>query len=393
MPKHIARLLVLIAVFVVLAVAAKQFFTADSFYQYGHYRGAAVAEIASKVPKLQGSASCESCHKEVYAEWKSGIHRKATKNDAVRGLVIKYGPNCEVCHNGPAGNHPSKEAMPISVEDQITTITHLERTVHPANIPGKSLLVTGEDMRGICLNCHEKIMGRPLEQRQVAVDGHSGKELCTTCHNPHSPRIDFAKIPRVVAAAGGGKAVAASQESASADASAGQVAAAACFACHGNNGKSVNPEWPNLAGQHANYLVDSLKAFKSKTRVNDMMSPMAAGLSDADIRNVSAFFAKSSCSATGGDKTKAALGKTKADEAGCAACHSAGGLHGTGAAGISASPSWPNLAGQNASYLTVALKAFKSGGRNHPVMSSIAKTLNDSDIDNVSAYYASVICK
>src|SRR5271169_419158 len=107
MPKHIVRLLILIAVVATVAITAKRFLRADSFYQYGHYRGNAVAEIASKVPKFQGSASCQSCHKAVYAEWAAGIHRKATKNDAVQGVVIKNGPNCEVCHTGPAGNHPS----------------------------------------------------------------------------------------------------------------------------------------------------------------------------------------------------------------------------------------------------------------------------------------------
>ena len=103
------------------------------------------------------------------------------------------------------------------------------------------------------------------------------------------------------------------------------------------------------------------------------MTGMAAGLSDADMRNVAAYFSKSSCGVTGADKAKAELGKAKAAEAGCAACHNAGGLRGTGPAGISASQTWPNLAGQNAAYLTVALNSFKDDSRNHAVMSSVAK--------------------
>jgi len=419
MPKHIVRLLVLIAVVAIVAIAAKKILTADTFYQYGHYRGNAVAEIASKVPKLQGSASCQSCHKEVYAEWAVGIHRKSTKNGVVQGVVIKYGPNCEVCHTGPAGNHPSKEAMPLSVEDKVTTITHLEHKVHPANVPGRNLMLSPEDMRGICLNCHEKLEARPKEQRQVAVDSHSGKEPCTTCHNPHSPRVNFAALPRPPVDPNTGKAIPVSAVEAgkAGDANAGKSVAAACTACHGEAGVSVNPAWPNLAGQHANYLADSLRAFKSGVRKNDMMSPMAAGLSDADMRDVAAYFAKTSCSVTGGDKAKAGQGKAKAAAAGCAACHNAGGLrgtgaagisasqassggyyqtppmHDTGAAGISASQAWPNLAGQHAGYLASALKSFKDGSRNHAVMSSVANTLSDSDIDDLSAYYASVSCK
>jgi len=154
---------------------------------------------------------------------------------------------------------------------------------------------------------------------------------------------------------------------------------------------SVNPAWPNLAGQHADFLVDSLKAFKSGTRKNDMMSPMAAGLNEADIRNVAAYFAQTKCNVTGGDKAKALLGKDKA--ANCAACHSVGGLYGTGAAGISGTPTWPNLAGQNAEYLANTLKSYQDGSRTHPVMTSVAKTLSADDIDHLAAYYASVDCK
>ncbi len=392
MPKHIVRLLALIAVFAIVAFGAKRFFTADTFYQYGHYRGAAVAEIASKVPKLQGSASCQPCHKEAYAEWTAGIHRKATKNDVVQGFVIKSGPNCEVCHTGPAGNHPSTEPMPISIEDRVTTITHLEHKVHPANVPGRKLLLSPEDMQGVCLNCHEKLEARPKEQPQIAVDRHSGKELCTSCHNPHSPRVNFAAIPRPPADPNTGKLIAVSFEKPG-DAVAGKSVAAACAGCHGKAGMSVNHEWPNLAGQHATYLINSLKAFKAGTRKSDMMSGMAAGLSDADMRNVAAYFSKTSCGVTGGDKAKAEIGKAMAAGIGCAACHHAGGLRSQGAAGISASQAWPNLAGQNAEYLTVALKSFKDDSRSHAVMSSIAKALSDSDIDNLSAYYASVSCK
>ena len=247
MPKHIVRLLALIAVVVIVAFSAKHFFIADSFYQYGHYRGNAVAEIAAKVPKLQGSAACQSCHKEAYAEWSSGIHRKATKDDAVRGVVVKYGPGCEVCHTGPAANHPSKEAMPLSVEDKVTTITHLEHKTHVANVPGRNLMLSPEDMRGVCLNCHDKLDGRPAEQRQVADESHGGKELCTSCHNPHSPKINFAALPRPAVDAKTGKAIAA-EAVAAGDANAGKTVAAACLACHGNAGVSANPAWPNLAG-------------------------------------------------------------------------------------------------------------------------------------------------
>ncbi|WP_435628119.1 c-type cytochrome [Candidatus Ferrigenium straubiae] len=398
MHKHIVRLLTLVAIIAVVATTAKFMAIQDTFHQYGHYRGASVAQIAAKLPKHQGSASCQSCHKEIYAEWSSGIHQKANKDGKVVGTVVKSGVNCEVCHNGPAGNHPSKDAMPLSTEDQVTTITHLKHTTHPANVADRNLMRDPEDMRVLCTNCHEKIAGRPLRGRdeggvpQVVVDGHGGKAQCTSCHNPHSPRISFAAIPRPPVDPTTGKALPVSAAKAG-DAGAGKSVAAACAACHGNSGASVNPEWPNLAGQNGDYLVNSLKAFKEGARKNDLMSPMAAGLSDADMRNVAAYFSRNSCSVTGGDKDKAALGKAKAAAAGCAACHNSGGLNKPGASGIAGAQVWPNLAGQNAGYLAVALKSFQDGSRSHAVMSSVAKTLSASDIDNLAAYYATASCK
>ncbi|MBI4938841.1 MAG: c-type cytochrome [Nitrosomonadales bacterium] len=411
MHKHIVRLLTLIAVVAVVAASARYLARQDTFFQYGHYRGASVAQIAAKLPKHQGSATCEQCHKEIYAEWVGGIHRKATKDNAIQGVVIKSGPGCEVCHT-PAGNHPSKEPMPLSTEDQVTTITHKWEN-HPVNAPGRKLLRAPEDMRLLCANCHEKIPGRPLRGKvagegvpvqavtdvvgihgvpQIVIEGHGGDEICTNCHNPHSPRINFAAVPRPPSDPNTGKLIPVSAFK-SGDANAGKAVAANCGACHGVNGLSVNPEWPNLAGQHADYLVRALNAFKAGARKNDMMSPMATGLSDADMRNVAAYFASASCKSTAADKVKADLGKTKAETAGCAACHSSGGLNRAGIAGVSGAQAWPNLAGQNAAYLTVALKSFRDGSRNHAVMSSVAKTLGDADIENLSAYYASASCK
>jgi len=72
----------------------------------------------------------------------------------------------------------------------------------------------------------------------------------------------------------------------------------------------------------------------------------------------------------------------KAKSATCAACH--------GAAGVSAIPMYPNLAGQKEMYLTKQLKDFKSGARKDPVMGAMSMPLSDEDIANISAYYASL---
>ena len=76
-----------------------------------------------------------------------------------------------------------------------------------------------------------------------------------------------------------------------ADIAAGKARSVSCAACHGNNGMSMIPMYPNLAGQKEQYLVLQMKAFRDGERKNMVMSPMAAGLSDADIANLSAYYA------------------------------------------------------------------------------------------------------
>ena len=75
------------------------------------------------------------------------------------------------------------------------------------------------------------------------------------------------------------------------DPRAGKSAAAVCMACHGPQGVSVNPLWPNLAGQKEEYLVKQLKDFRAEERKNPVMGPQAKSLSDSDIDNLAAYFA------------------------------------------------------------------------------------------------------
>jgi len=79
----------------------------------------------------------------------------------------------------------------------------------------------------------------------------------------------------------------------------------------------------------------------------------------------------------GGD---AAAGKAKA--ATCGGCH--------GAAGISAVPTYPNLAGQKAAYIVKQLKAFKDKSRTDPTMNAMVMPLSDADMTNIAAYYSSI---
>lgn len=76
-----------------------------------------------------------------------------------------------------------------------------------------------------------------------------------------------------------------------ADIEAGKAKSAVCAACHGAKGISAVPMYPNLAGQKEAYIAKQLKDFKSGTRKDPVMAPMAMPLTDEDIANLSAYYA------------------------------------------------------------------------------------------------------
>lgn len=75
------------------------------------------------------------------------------------------------------------------------------------------------------------------------------------------------------------------------DAEAGKQKAATCEACHGADGLGTNPMYPVLAGQYEDYLVHALKSYRDGTRKNAIMAGLAAPLSDADIKDLAAYYA------------------------------------------------------------------------------------------------------
>jgi cytochrome c553 len=144
-----------------------------------------------------------------------------------------------------------------------------------------------------------------------------------------------------------------------------------------------------LAQQHPDYLVKQLQEFKSGKRANAIMSGMAAGLSEADMKNVSAWLASKQAKANfAKEKDLVVLGERIyrggiADRqiAACAGCHSPTG------AGIPSQ--YPRLSGQHADYSVSQLVAFRDGIRkNSAQMTGVAAKLNDREIKAVSDYIA-----
>ena len=77
----------------------------------------------------------------------------------------------------------------------------------------------------------------------------------------------------------------------SGNAAAGKTKSAVCHACHGPTGVSVQPIYPNLGGQHQDYLSKTLYSFRDGSRPNAIMNGFAANLSDTDIEDIASWYA------------------------------------------------------------------------------------------------------
>lgn len=79
--------------------------------------------------------------------------------------------------------------------------------------------------------------------------------------------------------------------SAAGDAHAGKEKSAPCAACHGADGNSATPQFPTLAGQHADYIAQALQDYKLGKRNNVIMAGFAANLSQQDREDLAAYYA------------------------------------------------------------------------------------------------------
>jgi cytochrome c553 len=173
------------------------------------------------------------------------------------------------------------------------------------------------------------------------------------------------------------------------DAAQGAQKAAVCAACHGATGSSVNPEWPSLAGQPAPYIVAQLRQFKQGTRVNPLMTPMAAPLSDADMADLAAHFSQQTPTGLEADPSNWKLGERlyRGGDAArslpaCIACH---GPQGRG----NAPAGFPALRAQQSLYAYNQLQAFATGTRKtagNEIMRDIASRLTDEEMRALASY-------
>jgi hypothetical protein len=143
---HLVRVAVVFLIALLAFLAFRGLIVPRSFGQYGHYRGDALKEIASRVIVHAGQTACADCHEDVVTVKQTGKHA---------------GLHCEGCH-GPQARHV---ADPTAIK--------------PPR-PDTSVL---------CARCHDKNAARPPKFPQVNAKEHSGGMPCRDCHQPHSPAL------------------------------------------------------------------------------------------------------------------------------------------------------------------------------------------------------------
>jgi cytochrome c553 len=178
--------------------------------------------------------------------------------------------------------------------------------------------------------------------------------------------------------------------SATGNVQAGQTKASTiCLACHSLDGNSVNPEWPSLAGQHEQYIIKQIRAFRAGERVNTLMSPIAMTLTDQEIEDVAAYYSTQKIKGQEAAKSKVDLGEkiyrggiAENKVPACMACHGPNGRGNPAAV-------FPSIRSQHATQIALQLQAYKKGERKtdqNEMMRTVAAKLSDQQIEAVAQY-------
>jgi len=152
-----------------------------------------------------------------------------------------------------------------------------------------------------------------------------------------------------------------------------------CLGCHGvANYKNAVPTYnvPRLSGQHPEYLVIALQAYRSGERSHGTMHANATTLTDQEMADIAAWLAGTPLQPSGKP-----VGTPPAAAQVCVSCH--------GNDGVGITPQYPTLSGQHGTYIERALTDYKKGGRKNPIMAGFAAQLSEADIKALADYYSS----
>jgi cytochrome c553 len=157
-----------------------------------------------------------------------------------------------------------------------------------------------------------------------------------------------------------------------------------CKGCHGLDGRSIAPGIPHLAGQRERYLIAAIDAYREGKRFHAALKQMAGRMTDADTRNVAAYFASQPAFATAPAKAAQLVSpyeQGKKLAMACVKCH--------GEDGNSKGPGIPNLAGQQPRYLVDAMREYLHAERKQSPMHPMLRSLSGLEMETLALYFAS----
>ena len=171
---------------------------------------------------------------------------------------------------------------------------------------------------------------------------------------------------------------------------AGRDKAALCYGCHGEDGNGTDPQYPKLAGQYGIYIAKQMRNYLASTRSHQVMSGMAASVSDADLADIAAYFASQPIM-KGARPSNNKLGKKLFENddlsrmmVRCNSCHGAAGK------GLDpGNPVYPVIGGQHKEYLLAQLINFRKGARNNSpggIMNITVHKLSDAELEALADY-------
>jgi DmsE family decaheme c-type cytochrome len=335
---------------------------------------------------LVGSKTCLGCHTSqanVFSHTLMGRLLTQGKLECETchgpGSAHVHAAGCSACHGeGGTSARPGVPSLAGQSEHYLMAALRAYMTGQRKHAAMKAALddMRGAELENIAAYYVRKIPARA--QTPLVGDPAAGKAavgLCATCHGEQGGSVS----PTFPSLAGQDARYLADAIHAYKDGSRSKVVA--CAGCHGENGSSTRPGMPSLAGQPAQYLVAAMKAYAGDQRKNTVMKALLAGVSDAELNSIALYYARQAPARTQtppvGDPSAG-----KAASAACAGCH--------GEQGVSANPVWPSLAGQDTRYLADAIRAYKTGTRGDATMKAMVGALEEQAINDLASYYASL---
>src|SRR5210317_1734741 len=171
----------------------------------------------------------------------------------------------------------------------------------PAHAEGDA--AAGKDLAYTCLGCHgiegyrnaypsyrvPKLGGQKAGYLEIALKGYrdgTRKHPTMAAQSTSLTDEEIEDMSAYLASIGVDTVAAGGTQGASFD------KAAACAACHGQSGISVNAAWPTLAGQHQDYLLNALRQYRDGTRGDPVMSAQAALIAEEDVAKLALYFSR-----------------------------------------------------------------------------------------------------